>query len=59
MDLDFDVGFVNWAGLHEIRVKDDNRQTQLLKLEQLNTPTGASTNPKNFDLTMNLNRNLI
>ena len=24
-----------------------------------NTPTGASTNPKNFDLTMNLNRNLI
>ena len=24
-----------------------------------NTPTGALTNPKNFDLTMNLNRNLI
>ena len=24
-----------------------------------NTPTGASTNPKNFDLNMNLNMNLI
>ena len=27
--------------------------------KMINTPTGASTNPKNFDLTMNLNRNLI
>ena len=43
---------------------EDKAETQVLMIttdnkQSENTPTGASTNPKNFALTMNLNRNLI
>ena len=31
----------------------------ILLIKLMNTPTGASTNPKNFDLNKNLNMNLI
>ena len=33
-----------------------NRKREILVM---NTPTGASTNPKNFNLNKNLNMNLI
>ena len=41
----------------ELKLKSKGVVTQVDK--QGNTPTGASTNPKNFDLNKNLNMNLI
>ena len=32
---------------------------QIFSANRINPPTGASTNPKNFDLNKNLNINLI
>ena len=37
----------------------DDLNHNLLSRIKLHTPTGASTNPKNFDLNKNLNMNLI
>ena len=43
------------------RLKDVpwKNQTLFVLVKSMNTPTGASTNPKNFDLNKNLNMNQI
>ena len=45
--------------IHTINDIGAQNYRQMKRKNKWNTPTGASTNPKNFDLNKNLNMNLI
>ena len=45
--------------LGEISISISCKVGRNIPPQKKNTPTGASTNPKNFDLSKNLNMNLI
>ena len=54
------VDKVDTAAVVQIVAASNERLNEMEKLKRkLNTPTGASTNPKNFNLNKNLNMNLI
>ena len=57
---DMSVGLTVLNTLSCVRIRVFSKQSSLdILLIQQNTPTGASTNPNNFDLNKNLNMNLI
>ena len=50
---DFDISSIN-----DLKLKGGAKHLKLKSFNSVNTPTGASTNPKNFNLNKNLNMNL-